>query len=86
MLRTLDLEGQTAGHTGDRSLPYAGHECCPNLAVGGNILASCEVVASMAASVLCLTPARPPLDLRIDSSYSPLDDLRAHYDKCNSSP
>ena len=46
MLRTLDLEGQTAGHTGDKSLYYAGRQCSPNLAVGGNMLASREVMAS----------------------------------------
>ena len=40
----------------------------------------------MSASLLCLTPERPPLDLRIDSSDNPLGDLRALYNKCNSSP
>ena len=118
-LLTLDREGRTAGHTGDRSLPYAGHECAPNLVVGGNMLAKHEVVDAMSAtfmatdaslgerllaalgaaraaggdyrglmsaSLLCLTPERPPLDLRIDSSDDPLGDLRRLYDQCNSSP
>ena len=40
----------------------------------------------MSASLLCLTPERPPLDLRIDSSDDPLGDLRRLYDQCNSSP
>ncbi|MGB1159823.1 MAG: DUF1028 domain-containing protein [Alphaproteobacteria bacterium] len=118
-LLTLDRTGQTAGHTGEQSLPYAGHVCAPNLVVGGNMLASREVVDAMSAtfmstedtlgerllaalmaakgaggdyrglmsaSLLCLTPERPPLDLRIDSSEDPLGDLRKLYDKCNSSP
>ena len=118
-LLTLDREGRTAGHTGDQSLPYAGHVCTPNLVVGGNMLASREVVDAMSAtflasedplgerllaaleaakdaggdyrglmsaSMLCLTPERPPLDLRIDSSDNPLGDLRRLYDLCNSSP
>lgn len=118
-LLTLDRLGQTAGHTGDQSLPYAGHDCAPNLVVGGNMLASRDVVEAMSASfrttvdtlgerllaaleaakaaggdyrglmsasLLCLTPERPPLDLRIDSSSDPLGDLRKLYDQCNSSP
>lgn len=118
-LLTLDCKGRTAGHTGHQSLPYAGHVCAPNLVVGGNMLASREVVDAMSttfmstddtlgerllaaleaakaaggdyrglmsASLLYLTPERPPLDLRIDSSDNPLGDLRKLYDKCNSSP
>lgn len=118
-LLTLDASGRTAGHTGRQSLPFAGHVCAPNLVVGGNMLASSDVVDAMSAmflavddtlgerllaaleaarntggdyrglmsaSMLCLTPNRPPLDLRIDSSSNPLADLRRLYNQCNSSP
>jgi len=42
----IDLNGETAAHTGDACIAWAGHLCAPGVSVAGNMLAGPDVVAA----------------------------------------
>lgn len=118
-LAALDKRGTSYGHTGEASVPYAGHSAAQDIIISGNMLTGPEVLHAMraaaeassrapaermltclkaaraaggdsrglhSAALLVLAPDHPPLDLRIDFSDRPIEDLETLWCKSLQSP
>jgi uncharacterized Ntn-hydrolase superfamily protein len=53
----IDAQGRTAGWTGPDCGGWAGHRCCPDLAVAGNLLEGEQVLVAMEQAFLSSNPS-----------------------------